>query len=485
MTGRVGARSFRIVGASILVALFLALPTSAFAAGIADELTIRAFVKPDGERLHLLLRVPLKALNGIDFPLRGANGELDLSRIGAVLPSAARWWIAENIELYEGDMRLAKPEVVETVVSLPSGNSFATYEEAWTHVMGGRLSNDTQVFRDQAMLDILFDYRIHSDRSSFALHSALSRLGARVFTDLRFLPAGGAGSGLVRTFEYQGDPGLFRLDPRWRQAVQRFVPLGFFQILKGTDSLLFLFCVALLFRNFLALMPFAIAFAIAHSTTLIASAYNLSSDALWFPVLVETLIAISIVYMAFENIVFIVRTGDVVRRPKVRWPLAFGFGLVYGFGFAFALRPALQFAGSHVLASVLSFNIGVEMGQFLVLLLLVPALDVLFRFTAAQPTAQRMETIILSALAADIGWHRVTERADQLTQFSFQWPVFDAALLASGMRWLTIFLVLGGLACLVYAVLRHRAERRGHAAKPASGADTDTALSGTARPNAL
>ncbi len=457
-----------------LVTLLLALSSSAFAAGITDELTIRAFVKPDGERLHLLLRVPLKALSGIDFPLRGANGEPDLSRIDGVLPSAARWWIAENIELYEGDTRLATPEVVETRVALPSDNSFASYGEAWAHVTGARLAHDTQVFRDQAMLDILFDYRIHSDQSSFAIHSGLSRLGARVFTELRFLPPGGPGSDLVRTFEYQGDPGLFRLDPRWYQAVQRFVPLGFFQILKGTDALLFLFAVALLFRNFVALMPFVIAFAIAHSTTLIASAYNLASDALWFPVLIETLIATSIVYLAFVNIVFIVGVG----RPKVRWPLAFGFGLIYGFGFAFALRPALQFAGSHVLASVLSFNIGVELGQFLVLLLLVSALDILFRITAAKPSAQRMETIILSALAADIGWHRVTERADQLTQFSFQWPAFDAALLASAMRWVTIFLVLGGVACLVYAVFRRRD-------KPSATENPNAALSGTERRSVL
>jgi len=462
-----------------LVALLIALPKSVFAADIAEELTIRAFVKPDGERLHLLLRVPLRALSGIDFPLQGANGELDLARVDAVLPSAARWWIAENIELYEGDTRLATPDVVETKVALPSDASFASYEDAWTHVTGGRLPGDTQVFRDQAMLDILLDYRIHSDRSSFAIHSALSRLGARVFTDLRFLPPGGQGGDLVRTFQYQGDPGLFRLDPRWYQAVQRFVPLGFFQILKGTDALLFLFCVALLFRSFVALLPFVIAFAVGHSTTLIASAYDLASDALWFPVLIETLIAISIVYLAFVNIVFIV-TSKEAPRPKVRWPLAFGFGLIYGFGFA--LRPALQFAGSHVLASVLSFNLGVELGQFLVLLLLVPALDFLFRFTAAQRPAQRMETIILSALAADIGWHRVTERADQLTQFSFQWPVFDAALLASGMRWLTIFLVLGGLACLVYAVLRHRAGRSG---KRDETETPDAALSGTERRTVL
>jgi hypothetical protein len=89
-----------------------------------------------------------------------------------------------------------------------------------------------------------------------------------------------------------------------------------------------------------------------------------------------------------------------------------------------------------------------------------------------------METIILSALAADIGWHRVTERADQLTQFNFQWPSFDATLLANGMRWLTIFLVLGGLACLAYAVLRRRE-------KPGAAENPDAALSGTERRGVL
>ena len=47
--------------------------------------------------------------------------------------------------------------------------------------------------------------------------------------------------------------------------------------------------------------------------------------------------------------------------------IAFGFGLVHGFGFSFALKETLQFAGSHLLTSLLGFNIGVELGQLLVL----------------------------------------------------------------------------------------------------------------------
>ena len=165
-----------------------------------------------------------------------------------------------------------------------------------------------------------------------------------------------AGRQRVRAFEFDGDPGLVRLDPRWYQAALRFVAAGFLHILDGTDHLLFLLCLVIPFRRFRALIPVVTAFTVAHSITLIASAYDLAPDALWFPPLIETLIAISIVYMALENIV----GSSTVQR---RWMIAFGFGLVHGFGFSFALRETLQFAGSHLLTSLLSFNIGVELGQ--------------------------------------------------------------------------------------------------------------------------
>jgi hypothetical protein len=422
-------------------ALALALPLSA----LPDDLAIRIFIKPAGDRLHLLLRVPFKALSGADLPSQGANGEMDPERAEAVLPSVARWWVAENLEAYEGEALLPKPQVVATRVSLPSDNSFESYDEASAHLTAAGLPGSTQVIRDQAMLDVLLDYPIQSDRSDFAIRSRLSQLGVRVSTDLRFLPPSGA----VRTFEYQGDPGLFRLDPQWRQVVRRFVPSGLRHILTGSDYLLFLFSAALLLRSFTGLIPFVAAFAIAHSTTLIASAYNLASDALWFAPLIETLTAISTLYMAFECIA----GGNIL--PRRRWMLAFAFGLIYGFAFSFALRQDIPFAGAHVLTSVLSFNFGIEAGQILALAPLVPALNLALRLHANQ----RMETIILAALAADISWHRFTGRAAQLSQFSFEWPTLSAALIASAMIWLTIFLGLGGVALLVSAALRHRAGR--------------------------
>ena len=223
-------------------------------------------------------------------------------------------------------------------------------------------------------------------------------MGLRVVTVLRFLPPGGA----ERAFDLRGDAGLVRLDPRWHQAALRFVIMGFGHILDGTDHLLFLACLVIPFRKFRALAVIVTAFTLAHSFTLIASAYNLAPDALWFPPLVETLIACSIVYMALENII-----GANVRR---RWAITFVFGLVHGFGFSFALRETLQFAGGHLLTSLLSFNIGVELGQLLVLVLLVPTLEVLFRFVVAE----RVGTILLSTLIAHTSWHWMTERGELL-----------------------------------------------------------------------
>jgi hypothetical protein len=425
----------------LAAALFLALPHGAAAHDIPNDVTVQAFLKPAGERMHLLVRVPLKAMRDYDFPVRGA-GYLDLARVDPLLPDASTQWISDAIDLYEGDTKLAKPRVAATRVSLESDKSFASYPEALAHVTGAKLANDTDVFWNQVMLDVLFEYQIHSDASRFAINpGGFGRLGLRVIAVLRFLPP----SGVVRAFEFSSDPGLVRLDPRWHQAALRFVELGFFHILDGTDHLLFLFCLVIPFRRFRALVPVVTAFTVAHSITLIASAYNFGPDSLWFPPLIETLIAMSIVYMALENIV----GGSTVHR---RWMIAFGFGLVHGFGFSFALRETLQFAGSHLLTSLLSFNIGVELGQLLVLLLMIPVLDALFRYVVAE----RMGTIILSALVAHTGWHWMTERWDRLRQFRFQWPALSAALLASAMRWMMVILILAGLAWLIYGRLRKR-----------------------------
>src|SRR5580704_2046124 len=283
---------------TIALATFLFAPRLASAHDIPNDVVVQSFLKPSGDRLDLLVRVPLAALRDISFPDR-APGYLDLARVDSMLPDAATLWLSDFIELYEGDRRLSKPRVVETRISLPSDRSFSSYEQELAHFRGPKLLLDTNIVWNQAMLDVWFEYPIRSDRSRFSIHPGLARLGLRVTSVLRFLPPGGA----VRAFEFIGDPGLIRLDPRWYQAALQFVKLGFLHILDGTDHLLFLLCLVIPFRRLRALVPIVTAFTVAHSITLIASAYNLAPDALWFPPLVEALVAASIVYMALENIV--------------------------------------------------------------------------------------------------------------------------------------------------------------------------------------
>jgi HupE / UreJ protein len=401
---------------------------------IPADVSAQVFVKPSGNKLELLVRVPLKSMRDIDFPER-PGGYLDTDRLVPQLPDAATLWIGQFVELYENGARLPKPAVVATQLSLESDRSFSSFAGARAHVLGPRLPGSANVTWGQVMFDVLFEYPILSEQSKFSIRPGLERLASRVVTVLRFLPPGGA----VRAFEFTGDPGAVPLDPSWRQAAGRFVELGFVHILDGTDHLLFLFCLVIPFRRLRPLVMLVTAFTVAHSCTLIASAYNLGPDALWFPPLIETLIAASIVYMALENIV----GGAVVQR---RWMIAFGFGLVHGFGFSFALRETLQFAGSHLLASLLAFNLGVELGQLLVLALLLPILELLFR----RVVAERMGTIILSALVAHTGWHWMTERWDRLRQFRFEWRALSAAMLAGAMRWTVLILILGGVLWLLF-----------------------------------
>ena len=132
---------------------------------------------------------------------------------------------------------------------------------------------------------------------------------------------------------------------------------------------------------------------------------------LWFPPLIEMLIALSIVYMALENI--------LRNNFQERWPIAFAFGLIHGFGFSFALSETLQFAGQHLITSLLGFNLGVEIGQVFMIIIAVPILNYLFHLVISE----KLGILVLSILLAHTAWHWMLDRyeilsAYQVTNFS-------------------------------------------------------------------
>ena len=239
------ARTIAVALGLVVLGLLLAFAPNARAHDVPDEVRVQAFVKPEGQALRLVMRVPLKAMRDVDVPQR-RGGFLDFSRVDAALRDAATLWLGNEIELYEGDERLPRPRLIAARVSLESDRSFAAYESALAHFEAPPLGNDTELYWSQGLLDVLLEYPIRSDRSQFSIRPQLERLGIKVNVVLRFLPP----SGETRAFDLHGDPGRVQLDPRWYQAALSFVHSGFVHILGGTDHLLFLLCLVVPFRRF-------------------------------------------------------------------------------------------------------------------------------------------------------------------------------------------------------------------------------------------
>jgi hypothetical protein len=396
------------------------------------DVRINAFVRPAGERLELLIRVPLGAMTAVEFPTRGP-GYLDLARAEEALRRAAQL-LADDITVYQNDAALPAPQIVRARVSLASDQSFRSYAQARAHLDEPRLSDDSELYWNQQLLDVLLVYPIGSDRAQFAIRARVAGLGMNVATALGFLSPAGAD----RAFELRGDPGLIRLDPSRGQALLAFVMSGFWSVLAGIDQLLLLLCLVMPFRRLRALTGIAVAFTAGLSLALLGSAVDFVPDGRWFPPLIETLAAVTIVYTALENIVYAAQRLDAGRVLARRWILAFGFGIAHGFGFAFALADRLQLAGDHPVAAQLGFGAGIAAGEVVALLVLMPALALLFRLVVPE----RLGIVIISALATHTAWQWMLARWEALAKFPF--PRLDAALLASAMRGAMAMLILAG-----------------------------------------
>jgi len=175
-----------------------------------------------------------------------------------------------------------------------------------------------------------------------------------------------------------------------------YLLLGIEHIFTGYDHLAFLFGLLVvaglvdLKRGLRYVLGVVTAFTVAHSITLIVAGLDL----LRLPSrLVEPAIALSIAWVAVENL--------LVDRPRHRWLLTFGFGLVHGFGFASVLRE-IGLPPRGLVLSLVSFNVGVELGQLTVVALVAPALHLLAR---EPPAGWRLLWLVpLSALAVAGGW---------------------------------------------------------------------------------
>lgn len=218
------------------------------------------------------------------------------------------------------------------------------------------------------------------------------RLDGRAFStvltqDATHWRVGAEAAGAAASADEQADPPI---DVRGTEsAFSRFFALGVEHIWTGYDHLLFLLAVLLAGGGIGRLAAIVTSFTVAHSITLAAAATGLVR----LPVApVEALIALSIVYVAVENL--------LERGTDRRTLVTFSFGLIHGFGFASVLAESALEPGE-LLVPLLAFNLGVEAGQLAVVVVVVPLLALVLR----GPHARRVRVVLSSLVAlAGAGW---------------------------------------------------------------------------------
>lgn len=412
----------------LAVVILLLLPRGAGAHEPPLRVAVQSYIRADGQTLRMLVRVPMESMRDVEFPVRGA-GYLDLARADGTLRDAAKLWIADAVTIYANGAPLPTGVVSAVRASLPSDRGFESYAAAVGTLTRAPLPTTLDIPVQQAMLDVLLTFPLPLANPALAIDARFAHLGVRTTTVMRVVH----GDGVERPFLYDGDQGVMPLEPGWWHAASRFARMGFTHLFGGLDHLLFLLCLIIPVRRIRPLVGIVTAFAIAHSITLAASALGYAPTALWFPPMVELLIAVSIVYLALENIL-----GANVQR---RWVLAFGFGLVHGFAFSNALAGSLQFAGGHLITALAAFNLGIEAAQLLALAVAVPLLAALFRRIALE----RAAVLVASALIAHTSWHWMLDRYAVLSRYRFTWPALDAAFAIGAMQVTMGVLIAGGI----------------------------------------
>jgi hypothetical protein len=386
---------------SIVILAALAFPRWALANGgdLPPETVLQGFVKPDDGRAQLLVRVPLALLSNFSLPKRGP-GYLDLEHVDAKLRQAAAA-TGRLIEL-SADGALLAPMTREVRLSLLSDRSFASYSSALAHLQGPSLPVATDLFWNQGFFDVQLEYLLQSPGPNISIRvNVAPELGRRIKLRLEYLPIGES----ARTYEIPGASGWIPLHPRWYEAAWLFARDGFVDVF-AIDRFVFLLCLVAPFRNFRSLLTVVIVLAALQALTLTAASQGALADidVGWLPALSDTVLAAGMMLLAIGNL--------AAPRLRRRWFIAALVGALGGFGLGRLLADAWQFAGTHTLVAVISFNLGVAVGEVVSLALAFVALRLLF----SRVLGPLLGVIVLSALVGHASWHWMIDGGRELAR---------------------------------------------------------------------
>ena len=252
---------------------------------------------------------------------------------------------------------------------------FSTLPVAKTALRGpvySSLAQDLPV--GDALVDVAIFYPHAGPKESFLFSSSLAPE----------LPGAELTENLLRFYRLDGTVSIYRARGALRTPMAggasalafaaTFVVHGTQHILGGWDHLLFVLCLILGARALRGLVWQATGFTLGHSVTLVAGVLGYVPRFSWFVPAVETGIALSIIYVACVALSGRARSATLLATTLV--------GLLHGFGFSFLLSEILTLDSSYLALGLVSFNVGIELGQLGVVLLVWPALRCLDRRAA-------------------------------------------------------------------------------------------------------
>ena len=413
-----------------LLALLLAVPRWAPANGadLPPEALVQGFVKPERDRLHLVVRVPLPLLASFALPKRGP-GYLDLEHIDDQLKQAAVS-TGRQIELQEDGARLA-PAGLKWRISLPSDASFASYESALANVEGPPLPPDTDLFWNQGYFDVHLEYPIRSATGHFSIALDVApEFEHRLKLQLQYLPV----EGPARSFRLPGDAGPIALDPSATDAAWLLARLGFSGAFSF-DRFVFLACLVAPFRQLRSLLAVALVLAGLQAATAGVLAQGLAPGSPLLTALSGSVLAVATVLVAIGNL------GDPALRRRVF--LAAVAGTAGGFELSHPVGQAMQLAGSHAAVALASFGAGVALAHAAALLLALAGVQLV----AARLLGPPMSLLVLSAVLGHIAWHAMTDQGHELAHQVGHLGPWSASIIAA--PWLIPALAAGALAYLL------------------------------------
>ena len=417
------ARLWLIVASVVL----LISPTHIVANGadLPSEIVLQGFLKPEGNRVRLLIRVPLVLLSNFALPQRGP-GYLDLARISDRLNDAAQA-TGRQIEISDNGAPLI-PMVRAARISVLSDRSFGSYDAALSSLEGPRLPVDTELFWNQGFFDAELEYPLHSADAHLSIRANVApEIERRVKLRLRFLPA----TAPPRTYEIASGSGWISLDPTAFEAAWLSFKGGFADSF-ALDRLAFLLCLIAPFRHLRSLLAIVVVMAGMQALTLTATGARWFVETPWLQPLADTSLAAAVLLLAIGNL-----GAPSLRR---RWFAAALIAALSGFAIGPLFVDRWQFAGAHAVVAAISYNAGIVAGAVVILIASLIVLRVLFAWVLGAP----LGVIVLSALLGLVAWQWLFDGAHRL-QHATDGGVSSASIIAVA-RWLLPAVLLGAAA---------------------------------------